>query len=217
MKKYDTVKLFYNEYPYKIVIRNGLVHIFREKNLARAKLILDELQYLYDENKSLVRKHYLREEHITNATFIEAKNLYIQFQQNVDYKLRVEGHLMQVYSHDYLWLTKLSKRFNTTEFWEPGVDLSVFDKNTILVEKPPKFEYKIHLGDNVDPGLANWIISNKDKAKAGPVCLREIACGGFCKGLYFYARDEKILQLLNLFIGNVQRIDKLVYIAKTDK
>ncbi len=84
MKKYDTVKLFYNEYPYKIVIRNGLVHIFREKNLARAKLILDELQYLYDENKSLVRKHYLREEHITNASFIEAKNLYIQFQQNVE-------------------------------------------------------------------------------------------------------------------------------------
>lgn len=73
------------------------------------------------------------------------------------------------------------------------------------------------MGDNVDPNLAEWIISNKDKAKAGPVCLQEIANNGYVKGYYIYIRDEKIIQLLNLFIGNIQRIDKLVYIAKTDK
>ena len=44
-----------------------------------------------------------------------------------------------------------------------------------------------------------------------------LANNGYVKGYYIYIRDEKIIQLLNLFIGNIQRIDKLVYIAKTYK
>ena len=40
---------------------------------------------------------------------------------------------------------------------------------------------------------------------------------GFTKGLYFYVRDEKILQLLNLFIGKIQRIDKIVSSDNSDK
>jgi len=35
--------------------------------------------------------------------------------------------------------------------------------------------------------------------------------------MYFYARDEKIVQLLNLFVTKLARIDKLVYDSNIDK
>lgn len=217
MQTYETVKLFYDEYPYKIVIRNGLVRIFREKNLAHAKSVLDNLQNMYDTNSPLQITRFRRIENISHSTFIEAKNLYIELSQNIDYKLRVENVRMQVYSHEYSWLQMLSQKFNATEFWQPRVDIDELGKNTIIVNTPPLYQYKVHLGTNVDPNLAQWIVTNPGKARAGTTCLDAIKQGHYCKGLYFYVRDDKILQLLNLFIGKVQRIDKLVYIAKTDK
>ena len=203
MKKCETTKLFYNEYPYKVVISNVLAPIFREKNLAQAKDVLDQIQSVYEENLPLVRNYGMRVEHISHKTFFDAKNLYIEFSKKLAFKLRVERCTIQVYSHEYQWLSHISKKFSAT--------------NVIVVSNPTEFEYKVSLGENVDPALANWILSNKDKAKAGPVCLREIANSGYVKGFYIYVRDEKVMQLLTLFIGNVQRIDKLVYIARTDK
>ena len=50
MKKCETVKLFYNVYPYKVVLTNALATIFREKNLANAKEELDALQRCFDQN-----------------------------------------------------------------------------------------------------------------------------------------------------------------------
>ena len=44
LKKFDTIKLFYDEYPYKLVVRNSLSHIFRDKNLPNAKQEIDKLQ-----------------------------------------------------------------------------------------------------------------------------------------------------------------------------
>ena len=217
MKKCETIKLFYNEYPYKVVVRNTLSSIFREKNLAHAKDVLDEIQLLYEQNLPLVRNYGMRVEHMSHKTFFDARNLYIEFSKKLDFKLRIEADLIQVYSQEYQWLSHISEKFSAIEFWEPRIDVPKLNKNVIVVSDPPKFEYKVSLGENVDPALANWIISNKDKAKAGPVCLREIANNGYVKGFYIYVRDEKVMQLLTLFIGNIQRIDKLVYIAKTDK
>ena len=217
MKNCETIKLFYSEYPYKIVVSNPLSSIFREKNLAHAKTVLDDLQHLYEQQQPLVRTYGRRLEHLSLKTFFDAKNLYIEFSKKIKFKLRIENNLIHVYSHNYNWLQQLASKFNANEFWVPRIDISKFDKNTIVIDEPSIYEYKVTLGDNVDPNLAEWIISNKDKAKAGPVCLQEIANNGYVKGYYIYIRDEKIIQLLNLFIGNIQRIDKLVYIAKTDK
>jgi len=217
VKTCETVKLFYNEYPYKIVVSNPLSSIFREKNLAQAKTVLDDLQHLYEQQQPLIRSYGRRQEHLSHKTFFEAKNLYIEFSKKINFKLRIEGNIISIYSHNYSWLQHLATKFNANEFWEPRIDISKFNKNTIIIDEPSIYEYKVTLGDNVDPNLADWIISNKDKAKAGNVCLQEIANNGYVKGYYIYIRDEKIIQLLNLFIGNIQRIDKLVYIAKTDK
>ena len=223
LNKFETTKLFYDEYPYKLVVVNALSHIFRDKNLSRAKEDLSKLQQQFDQGEPLKwgppQMFERRDRPIEIDTFIEAKNLYIEFSKQTDYKLRVSNPYMQIYSHDYDWLVMLSKKLKgVTEFWEPSSEnVSQLAANTILVKHPTDFNFKVTLGYNCDPNLAEWIKKNPDKAKAGPVCLQTIQRGGYTRGLYFYARDEKILQLLNLFVSNVVRIDKLVYNRKIDK
>jgi len=217
LKKFDTVKLFYDEYPYKLVVRNSLSHIFRDKNLPNAKKEIDKLQDLLVKGKPLTRTAFLRSESVELQTFLEAQKLYIEFNQFTDYKLRIENPLMQIYSHSHDWLINITQKIkNCVELWEPNSKFNL-QPNVILIDKPNEFEYKVTLGLEVDPGLATWITANPDKAKAGATCLREIANKGYTRDFYIYIRDEKILQLLSLFVTNIPRVDKLVYIAKTDK
>ena len=217
MKKFDTVKLFYDEYPYKLVVRNSLSHIFRDKNLPNAKKEIDKLQDLLVKGKPLTRTAFQRSESIELQTFLEVQKLYIEFNQFLDYKLRIQNPLMTIYSHNYEWLINLTRKVkNCIEIWEPDSRFEL-KPNAILIDKPSEFEYKVTLGLEVDPGLATWITANPDKAKAGATCLKEIANKGYTRDFYIYIRDEKILQLLSLFVTNIARVDKLVYIAKTDK
>lgn len=217
MQKRETVKLFYDEYPYKLVVRNGLSHIFRDKNLPVAKQEIDKLQDLLVKGKPLVRNTFLRTEPVELQTFLEAQKLYIEFIQANDYKLRIQNPLMQIYSHNYKWLLSIANKIkNCIEIWEPNPNVQL-EPNIILIDKPTQFRYKVTLGLGVDPGLANWITNNPDKAKAGETCLKEIANKGYTKDFYIYVRDEKILQILNLFVSNMPRVDKLVYATKTDK
>ena len=192
--------------------------MFRDKNLSFAKAELDALQHQYEEGNSLVRKSWSKEIHIEKNSFFEAKNLYIEFCKQKDFKLRVQGYNMQIYSHDYEWLQYLADKFSNicTEFWEP-INEALLKPNVIITDTKVEYEYKVTMDLDVDPNLANWIINNPSKAKAGSVCLDTIKNNGFTKGLYFYVRDEKILQLLNLFIGKIQRIDKIVSSDNSDK
>ena len=104
MKRFETTKLFYDIYPYKVTLKNNLGHIFRDKNLSNAKLELDQLQQKYDRGELLIRKIYLKEHVYEVDTFLEARDLYIEFCKQEDYKLRIENPFMQIYSHDYDWL-----------------------------------------------------------------------------------------------------------------
>ena len=51
----------------------------------------------------------------------------------------------------------------------------------------------------------------QDKCKAGPKFIDLVANNGYVNGMYFYVRDEKVLQLVQLIIGgNIRRIDKFI-------
>lgn len=216
----ETTKLFYDKYPYKLVVVNALVHIFREKNLTNAKVVLDSLQQQYDLREPLTSGPRSIKKPIEHNTFFEAKNLYVEFcNQEEDFKLRVSNPWMQIYSHDIDWLKMLSTKIkSSTELWQPKKEnLSALHKNIIFVNHLIEFEYKVTLGPSCDPSLANWIKNNPDKVKAGEICLDAIETSGYTRGLYFYVRDSKVLQLLSLFVGKLARVDKLVYNANIDK
>lgn len=208
LKAKVTKKLFYDEYPYKLVVRNSLGHIFRDKNLKNARDELDILQLQYEKGESLRRGSY-RIFTYDIPTFKEAKILYRLLKNVNEYKLRVENPRLQIYSHSLSFLQNISKKVrHPEELWMPEVPL---DKNTILVNKPMPYNIKVTIQNlNVSTSLAKWIRSNPKLAKAGPVCLSEIEKDGYTNGYYFYVRDEKVLSIVSLMVGNNFRVDKIV-------
>ena len=214
MRLRETKKLFYDEYPYKLSLYNALGHIFREKNFKFARDELDQLQLLYERNQPLIRGSF-RQKHYDIETFEEAKILFKELTKTDDYKIRVENPNLQLYSHNKEWLLSIAKIVrHPVDFFEPE---AVLTKNVIVVDTPTDYSYRITLGAKVDPGLARWIEANPKLAKAGPVCMEEIKNNGYVKGLYFYVRDEKILNLVNLMLGKSSRIDKIVCKQDLDK
>jgi len=214
LRTLETKKLFYNEYPYKLGLYNSLAYIFREKKFRFAREELSRLEVMVEMNKPLVLGTYRKKEYDL-ATFTECKWLYKELIKRNDYKIRVEYPMLQLYSQDKDWLLYIASQVNApTEFYEPPVILA---KNTILVEKPSDYQYRITLNSKPDPSLAKWIQNNPKLSKAGPVFLNEVANSGYSKGLYFYVRDEKILNIVGLMLGSLGRVDKIVCKQDLDK
>jgi hypothetical protein len=215
LKVLETTKLFYNEYPYKIVLRNALGHIFRDKNYKVSRDILDSLQLKYEKGEPLTWGSYLVKQYEVD-TFIEAKYLYSEFIKFNNYKIRIENPIMQIYSSDLNWLKKIAKNVSGCyELWEPTTVLS---KNTIVVSKPTPFQYRVTIQSNQkNPNLATWITNNPDKAKGGRKLLSELTRDGLVRGLYFYVRDEKVLNLLGLMLSHPFRVDKVITKQDNDK
>jgi len=66
--------------------------------------------------------------------------------------------------------------------------------------------------------LANWLRNNKDKSKVGKKTLEYLENQSYVDGLYFYVRDEKLLQLITLICGNnIRRVQRLVWHNELDK
>lgn len=220
MNKFETLKLFYNRYNYKISIKNSLGSIFRDKNLTFARDELDKLQYMHEgKDYPLTILRGLRTINVPFDDFLTAKFLLSEFEKQQDYKLRVENPDLSIYTNNKSWIESLleNRLLNVYGVYYPSPDTTL-EKNTIIMDHPFPYEYKVGLKDRVDPTLARWIKNNKDKVKIGPVALRTIEQNGYCRGFYFYVKNDKILQLVNIMInGSIARVDKIISRANIDK
>lgn len=222
MRQFETTKLFYDRYKYKVVMLNAMGHIFKKKKMSQARGVLDALQSMQDNNEALVLSTGFRKQNVTPEVFLENKRLFKAFSKTSDYKVRVERTLMTIYSNDLLWLKTVCKIAESPiEFWAPkeGTEKMLEETNVILTRQPSDFEYKLTLSTTapVDPGLATWIRNNPDKAKASDNCLEIIERKEYPRGQYIYIRDEKVLRLISFMIDRMGRIDKLVYVDDEDK
>ena len=223
MQKFETTKLFWDEYLYKLVLTNRLAPIFREKRFNYSREVLDQLQQQYDSKEPLSwNKGWRRKDPVSEESFRDAQIIFKILNASDEYKLRVEGVSLSIYSNDKTWLTHISQKLHylVREFWEP--DPNAIDnllEGVILVNHKVDFEYKVTLGQKKfdGPGLLNWYKNNTDKIKIGPVLEKELGNNGYVNNLYFYARDEKILQLLSLMCSNIRRVDKIVCKHDLDK
>lgn len=207
---------------YKLVIRNELALLFREKNYVWAKYSLDKLQSQLEQGAEVL--HFVRGqryETISIPAFLVAQKLFHEFTNFDDMKLRIQHPWMQIYSNDIKWLKSIVKKVpdSCEELWEPSKsNMNLLEANTIISYNIKDYQYKVTLGNRTCPNFINWVDSNLDKIKIGHKTYDAIAHNDYTKGLYFYIRDEKVLNLINLIIGPAaQRIDKIVYQTKTDK
>ena len=224
MRHCETTKLFYDQYKYKLVVKNNLGLIFRQNKLSQARLALDSLQQQYDDATcQLVVTTGTRRHYVDPDCFLEAKRLYKEFTKVPGtYKLRIAHGYITIYSNNKIWLMSLMRRCGRpTEFWEPrnGHAALLQEPNVIIVKQPILYQYKVTLSTskNLDPGLAAWIRANPDMAKATDRCLAIIEMNRRPYGHFFYVRDEKVLQLISFMMDKIGRIDKIVYVEDQDK
>lgn len=221
MKLSETTKLFYGKYLYKLTVRSALAFAFREKNLSYARQVLDSLQHLYEKGEPLTVQLWGREKTIVEEYFLEAKRLYKHFSRYEDYKLRVESIFLSIYTNDDKWLETVKKDISPlllVEYSAPDPNFKDIEPNTILVNESNGYNYKVTLGQNSgSPEFARWAEANPKLIKLGPVTKEELLNSGYVNGMYFYARDDRTLQLCNLMLSNIRRIDKLVVKQDIDK
>jgi hypothetical protein len=121
---------------------------------------------------------------------------------------------MNVYSNDISWLNTIiydiGNSINLISLHEPNPDY-VLTPDTILVDKSNGYQYKVTLGNDCgDETFGMWASNNPNLIKIGPKLQQELFVNGYVSGMYFYARDDRTLQLCNLMLSNIRRIDKLV-------
>jgi len=159
---------------------------------------------------------------IDTSHYYDAITIYRHIiKSDVDYLIRVEMNRLNLYSNDRKFLTGLSNNLKQAwvEFYEPDplqIQFLQNNKNVILVDKIPEFQYKITLGKKLGlPSLAKWINDNPHLAKIGDRAKETMLNGGYVKGYYFYVRDAKALLIAQMLISdNIQRTEQLVYADK---
>ena len=228
LKSYNSKKLFWNQYLYKITIKSQLSTIFRNNKLLYARKILDELQVQADKGHTLTWTNYLRGDTISLEHFEKAKLLHQLLSNSKDYMLRVEKPHVQLYSNDINWLENIGNRVGAEELVAPDPSIVKFlniDENIVVLEKDNGCKLRVTLGIQNNSNWADWILANDDKVKIGPVLKAQLKGEhrhNFFRyknfeGLYFYVRDEKILQMISLLGVNIRRVDKIVCKENLDK
>ena len=228
MRLYESKKLHYGKYLYKLAIVNSLASYFRTEfqpkgDLKWCKKRLDEVQTFFRPNTQFIEKPWgggsRFKDTIPVEHFFDAIDIYRHLKKHTEYKIRCEMNTLHIYSNDRKMVVDLGNKLRQryTELWEPNPDnVSLLQNNTniILVNKKPDYEYKITLGKKPGhPSLAKWIDNNPKLAKMGDIAKHECYIGGYIKGYYFHVRDNKALSLAQLLVGdNIQRIDKFVYV-----
>jgi hypothetical protein len=218
MRLYESKKLHYGEYLYKLAIVNSLASYFRTEfqpkgDLKWCKKRLDEVQSFFRPNTQYIEKPWGNGGRFKDTIPVE------HLKKHTEYKIRCEMNTLHIYSNDRKMIVDLGNKLRQRyiELWEPdpnNVTLLQTNTNIILVNKTPEYEYKITLGKKPgQPSLAKWINNNPKLAKMGDIAKDQCLKGGYIKGYYFHVRDNKALSLAQLLIGdNIQRIDKFVYV-----
>lgn len=226
----ETNKLFYNKFLYKVVIYNSLAGIFRSelqrgRKLSYARAELDRMHQEYENGLPITKQVFRSSKLISTEEFFDAQDIYKILKKSSDYMVRVGvGFDLIIYSNNKNFLLSIIKKIrnSNTRFYEPNLDVKDFltkNKDIVITKCKPDFPLRIILGRKTsNSDLAKWLKNNKDKSKVGKKTLQYLEENSYVDGLYFYVRDEKVLQLIYLMCGdNIRKIEKLVWQHEIDK
>lgn len=226
LKTYETVKLHYGKYLYKLKLYNQLASIFRTELQRGGKLSYAKSQ-LQDYNSrmwegQIIKKGRWNDVVIEHDDLSDANHIYSCLRYSKDYLVRCEYNNLIVYSNNLNFLKKILSGVKSTyniELWQPLKENEHFlktKKHVIIVDKPSDYKYKISFGrKKARPELASWLKENTDKSKAGSTFIENCEHSGYINGQYIFVRDDKVLFLVNMLAGdNIVKVEELV--ARTD-
>lgn len=214
MKTCETTKLFYSKYCYKLEVYTRLAAIFRDKNFAYSRKIIDIMNHKDKwESQTDVRIPYWAYNHVSSADLKDARYLFKEFtSQDYDsFKLRVELSHLSIYSNNRDWLLKLSKKASIPlGFWEPKIQL---EENTVFLKEPIPFEYRVTMRRGTgNSAFAEYATKNPELIKISPAALSAHTNEYNTEGLYFYVKSHKVLTIVQLMLPSlIRRVDKVKY------
>ena len=230
LKHFESTKLFYSEYLYKLVFRNELNVIFRselqkKEKLSFARSQLDELTEQYRNNLPLYKKAWRTDVSVDINDYFDAMTVYNTLKKTDEYKIRIDPYsLITLFSNNKDFLVDLGNALRTSsvEFYEPDpkyIDLLKSKTKIQIVDDIPALPLKVWFnGIRINRDFANWLRVNDDKCKIGTIALQSLEDYGYLNGLYIYLRDEKVLNLVTLLAGSsIRSVEKLVYRGDIDK
>jgi hypothetical protein len=226
MKQRETVKLFYNKYAYKIVIRNDLTGIFASfQGKDHARKIIEGLEADHAAGRDLYIQRWRGNIPVTTLALTEARIVYDILQAYPDHRIRVENvYGLTIYATTDDLITELVKhlKYSVKEVWRPKEGVMEFlntNIETAILKTPMPYEFRVYFNwENVDPSFALWLEKNTDKSRVGRVTLDSIKRGGWLSGNYFYIKNEKVLTMIRMLVGhNIRKVERLVYIGDIDQ
>ena len=230
LKRFESSKLFYSEYLYKLVFRNELNVIFRselqkKEKLSYARNQLDTLTEQYRNNLPLYKKQWRAEILIDTNDYFDAMTTYSVLKKSTEYKLRIDPYsTITLFSNNKDFLLDLGSKLktDTLNFWGPDPDhIDILKSKTKIqiVDKIPELPIKVWFNSTrINQDFGNWLRVNKDKCRIGTIALDSLESYGYMNGLYIYLRDEKVLNLVTLLAGaSIRSVEKLVYRGDIDK
>lgn len=230
LKTFESSKLFYSEYLYKLVFRNDLNNIFRgelqkKEKLSYARSQLDQLTEQYRNNQVLYKKAWRTEVPLDINDYFDAMTLYTSLKSYDNYKIRIDPYnTITLFSNNKEFLLGIGNQLKTqaVEFWEPNAEYIELLKSSTkiqIVDQVPELPLKVWFNSKrINKDFANWLRVNDDKCKIGKIALESLEQYGYLNGLYIYLRDERVLNLVTLLAGrSIRSVEKLVYRGDIDK
>ena len=234
MYKFESVKLFYNKFYYKLELFTGAAFLFRNKDLKTVKQTIDEFWANIDLVKtrdlddwpttlSYSTRYWLQRFNPTEEDINNCQKLHTYLSQtDKNARVRVEINNLSIYSNLKESLYELGNSLSSNHppsFYEPSDALKDQLKPNVLFHSfADKYKYKITLGKVYDSSLDAYIKANNNNfVKAGPACIEAIenlSIGSY-NNFYIYVRDDNILNLLSMFGFETKRIEELL--PKSDK
>ena len=157
LRLYESKKLHYGKYLYKLKIISPLAGIFRtdlQKNkngiLSYAKERLDRYSSNSRNGEQAIIKKFKASITITSDELFDAKNIYNALRNSSNHLIRCEHNSLIIYTNDKSTLTKLSKKLKTdnVELWEPDVNVIDFLQNNANINLLA-FLIRLHLDESL--------------------------------------------------------------------
>lgn len=227
LKRRKSNRLFYDQYVYKLHFCHKSSVLYRVNIIGTARDKLETLRELLSNDiKGTLdipsRRLFGVPSRIESEQEIDQAHTILDYlESRKDYKLRIEYPFMSVFSNDREWLEEMiDKAGIQAELWAPPrntIPVLLENPDITVVASRPEFQLKVWVRSQagvVPSSFVEWAEKNTDKVK---VTATKLYYRTYLKSGYFYARDEKILELVNLMGLATRRIERLVYIKDLDK
>lgn len=204
LKIYDTTKVFYNKYIYKVDLLFPLGSIFRDKNWKWARTVIDSHKNGSDDKSYM----FFKFNRYPDEDYILAEKMYKFFTSlDKDYLIRIENPRMSFYTSEYKYVEFFLLEFEdkVKSFTKPYNEYThdkLLNTKNIIIDEDSEWEYLLELDHGIE---VNTIL--KKLNDAGKIYFRnkKVVKNIKCK-------NNKSLTLVQLLLEN--KIKKIYTIER---